>query len=98
LFKKGAGLCDSLPWEGVGRGFIVLPIPLKWRINPSLPLHIPATPLPREGIKESSKRLAFQPGGNYQEASGRRSKCSCFLPMVKGFLPLVKVILWGDGL
>jgi hypothetical protein len=43
------------PWEGVGRGFIALPIPLKWRINPSLPKHNRAAPLPREEIKESSE-------------------------------------------
>jgi hypothetical protein len=27
--KKDVGLCNSLPWEGVGKGFIALPIPLK---------------------------------------------------------------------
>jgi len=25
--RKGVGLCDSLPWEGVGRGFVDVPIP-----------------------------------------------------------------------
>jgi hypothetical protein len=44
-------MCDSLPWEGVGRGFIDRLICFKWRINPSLPLRNPAAPLPREGIK-----------------------------------------------
>jgi hypothetical protein len=52
---KSEGLCDSLPWEGVGRGFYTMLSEHVRRTNPSLPLLSPAAPLPREGIKKETQ-------------------------------------------
>jgi len=41
--KRKPGLCDSLPWEGEGRGFAAW----LYSLNPSLPLH--CQPHPSQG-------------------------------------------------
>jgi len=40
-FEGSGGLCDSLPWEGVGRGLAAL-------LNPFPPLHKLPHPSPRK--------------------------------------------------
>jgi len=54
MIFNAKALCDSLPWEGVGRGLVNN----TWRTNPSLPIHSSIAPLPREGIKRKYPLIA----------------------------------------
>jgi hypothetical protein len=49
--NKKRWLVGFPPLGGCREGFLRYPHSRVRRINPSLPLHIPNTPLPREGIK-----------------------------------------------
>ena len=50
--RKSEELCDSLPREGVGRGFIDRSTIIEKRKKTSLLLHNLIAPLPGEGIKK----------------------------------------------